>query len=105
MASFFSELWASIFTPGTTPTLLLATNISFAALQITLCVLLYVTSSIHFVFLNLIAGGLWAGVNWFVKEVEEFQRSKTKEAAEKALVSEKEDEVGTGVISETKKEL
>ena len=33
-SSFFEDLWESIFTPGPTPTLLIATNASFAALQL-----------------------------------------------------------------------
>jgi hypothetical protein len=81
MSSFVEELWNSIFTPGATPTLLLATNVSFAALQLVLFSLLVMTYSIHFVILSAICGGLWAAINWFVTELHKEQQ---KEAEEKA---------------------
>jgi hypothetical protein len=70
MASFFEDLWNSIFTPGPTPTLLVATNASFAALQFILLVLLVATYSVHFVVLSLLCAGLWWSINWFVAELE-----------------------------------
>ena len=69
MASFFEELWNSVFTPGTTPTLLVATNASFAALQLLLIVLLIATYSLHFLVLSVLCGGLWWSINWFVSEL------------------------------------
>ncbi|KAF7846275.1 hypothetical protein BT93_L4720 [Corymbia citriodora subsp. variegata] len=69
MASFFEELWNSVFTPGTTPTLLVATNASFAALQFVLLMLLYATYSIHFLILSILSGGLWYAINWFAREL------------------------------------
>ncbi|OAX82747.1 hypothetical protein ACJ72_02901 [Emergomyces africanus] len=70
MASFMEDLWTSIFTPGATPTLLVATNVTFAALQILLFALLLATYSIHFVVLSSLCGCLWWAINWFVKELE-----------------------------------
>lgn len=70
MASFIEELWNSIFTPGTTPTLLLATNASFAALQLVLLALLLATYSIHFLILSVLCMGLWAAINWFAHELQ-----------------------------------
>jgi hypothetical protein len=70
MASFFEDLWNSIFTPGPTPTLLVATNASFAALQFILLVLLVATYSVHFIVLSLLCAGLWWSINWFVAELE-----------------------------------
>ena len=92
MASFMVDLMNSIFTPGPTSSLVLATNISFACLQVTLFALLVATYSIHFVILSIICGGLWAAINWFVHELaihEAHQREKngaeaTKEAAVKS---------------------
>ncbi|KAF2144681.1 uncharacterized protein K452DRAFT_356810 [Aplosporella prunicola CBS 121167] len=69
MSQFFENLWNSIFTPGPTPTLLVATNASFAALQITLFGLLVATYSIHFVILSFLCGGLWWAINWFANEL------------------------------------
>ncbi|KAJ5987861.1 hypothetical protein N7481_003071 [Penicillium waksmanii] len=69
MASFMEELWSSIFTPGPTPTLLIATNVTFAALQLVFFGLLLATSSLHFVALSLISAGLWYSINWFAHEV------------------------------------
>jgi hypothetical protein len=79
MASFFSDLWESIFTPGPTPTLLIATNASFAALQLLFLALLVATYSIHFVILSLLTGGLWWGINWFAREIQAAQ-AKEEEA-------------------------
>lgn len=81
MASFFEEIWNSIFTPGTTPTLLLATNVTFGALQFVLFALLLATSSIHFVVLSCISGGLWASINWFAAEL---KKEQAKEAERKS---------------------
>jgi len=79
MAAFFEELWESIFTAGPTPTLLVATNASFAALQVLLLVMLVATSSIHFVILSLLCGGLWWSINWFAAEIKAAQ-AKEEEA-------------------------
>ncbi|KAK3185320.1 SMK killer toxin resistance protein [Lecanicillium sp. MT-2017a] len=69
MASFITDLWESIFTPGPTPVLLRATNISFAALQVTLFALLVATYSVHFVALSVLCAGLWYSINWFSAEL------------------------------------
>lgn len=63
------NLWASIFTPGPTPTLLRAANASFGALQVVLLILLVATYSIHFVILSLLSGALWYSINWFAAEL------------------------------------
>ena len=79
MASFFEQLWESIFTPGPTPTLLVATNASFAALQVLLLVMLVATYSIHFIILSVLCGGLWWSINWFAAEIRAAQ-AKEEEA-------------------------
>ena len=70
MTTFFTDLVNSIFTPGPTPSIIVATNISFAALQLVLLVLLILTYSIHFVILSFLSAGLWWAINWFVTELE-----------------------------------
>jgi hypothetical protein len=89
MASFLESLWASIFTPGTTPTLLLATNVTFFSLQLLFFGLLVATYSMHFVALSILSAGLWWGINWFAaelqraKEIEqEAERIRKRRAAE-----------------------
>lgn len=69
MSAFFTQLFESIFTPGPTPTLLVATNVSFACLQLVLLALLIATYSVHFVILSLLSAGLWWSINWFVAEL------------------------------------
>lgn len=69
MASFITDLWESIFTPGPTPSILVATNATFAALQLLLFTLLLATYSVHFIVLSFLCGGLWWSINWFAKEV------------------------------------
>jgi hypothetical protein len=85
MATFLSSLWDSVFTPGTTPTLLLATNGTFALLQTLLFALLIATYSLHFVVLSVLCAGLWVGINWFAKEVQLAREEQTeKEKKERA---------------------
>jgi hypothetical protein len=79
MASFAEKLWESIFTAGPTPTLLVATNASFAALQVLLFAMLLATYSIHFIILSFLCGGLWWGINWFAVEIRAAQ-AKEEEA-------------------------
>lgn len=79
MADFLTNLWESVFTPGTTPTLLLATNATFALLQLTLAALLAFTFSIHFVILSALCGGLWWSINWFADEVQKAQEKENEE--------------------------
>ena len=99
MASFLSDLFKSIFIPGPTPTLLLATNISFAALQTVLFVLLIVTYSVHFVALSVLCTGLWCSINWFVRELQaatiKEARAKQSHEGQTLTIPESEDESGT----------
>lgn len=78
-ASFLENLWLSIFEPGPTPTLLIATNASFAALQLLFFALLIATNSIHFYILSALCGGLWYAINWFAAEIRAAQ-AKEEEA-------------------------
>lgn len=64
-----SQLWESVFTAGPTPTLLVATNVTFGALQVLLAGLLFATYSIHFAILSVLCGGLWYSINWFAAEI------------------------------------
>jgi hypothetical protein len=77
MAEFLKNLFQSILTPGPTPTLVVATNASFAALQEVLFLLLVATHSVHFLILSFLCAGLWWAINWFVREV---QTASTREA-------------------------
>jgi hypothetical protein len=79
MATFIENLWNSIFTPGPTPTLLVATNVSFAALQLLFFALLVATYSIHFIILSALTAGLWWAINWFAGELRAAQ-AKEEEA-------------------------
>ncbi|KAI9926715.1 hypothetical protein ASPWEDRAFT_720818 [Aspergillus wentii DTO 134E9] len=75
MASFMENLWTSVFTPGPTPTLLVATNVTFAALQALLLTLLLATHSIHFIVLSFLSGALWWSINWFAGELKAVQEA------------------------------
>jgi hypothetical protein len=89
MTSFIVDLWESIFTPGPTPTILKAANITFAALQVVLFGLLVGTYSIHFVVLSVLCGGLWWSINWFAAELAIAQeRERRDKAAADAAASE-----------------
>lgn len=105
MADFITNLWESVFQAGPTPTLLLATNVTFAALQATLFALLVATYSIHFLILTILSGGLWYAINWFARELaaaqaaeekaEKLRKDKRRETeAEKAAGGEVADDEG-----------
>ncbi|RYP87333.1 hypothetical protein DL769_000537 [Monosporascus sp. CRB-8-3] len=101
MASFVENLWESIFTPGTTPTLLVATNITFACLQVVLLVLLIATYSIHLVILSSLCAGLWWSINWFAAELkvaqEKEERERAQQLASQHVTEDSETEVETTV--------
>lgn len=85
MADFLTNLWESVFISGPTPTLVVATNAAFAALQVVLLLLLVATHSIHCFILSFLCGGLWFAINWFVRELRtsEQMEMKTKIRREK----------------------
>lgn len=78
MATFFTDLISSIFTPGPTPSIIIATNASFAALQVVLFVLLILTYSVHFAVLSFLCAGLWWAINWFVTELQAASRKESE---------------------------
>ncbi|KAJ5908874.1 hypothetical protein N7495_001556 [Penicillium taxi] len=106
MASFMEDLWSSIFTPGPTATLLIATNATFAALQLVLFILLLATHSVHFIALSVLSAGLWYSINWFAQEVRAAQEAQEaeKKRAESEHVLDKKDSVVEGAESETETE-
>ncbi|KAK5135039.1 hypothetical protein LTR08_005699 [Meristemomyces frigidus] len=69
MASFMEDLWGSVFTAGPNPTLIIATNATFACLQLLLGGLFVATYSIHFAILSVLSAGLWGSINWFAAEL------------------------------------
>ncbi|EDV11617.1 conserved hypothetical protein [Saccharomyces cerevisiae RM11-1a] len=70
MANFFVRLWESVFEPGTSPQLIIATHVSFVALLLTLIWLIYATNgNIHFYALFCISLLLWITVIWFINEL------------------------------------
>jgi hypothetical protein len=95
MSTFITDLFQSIFTPGPTSTLLIATNASFACLQVVLFLLLIATYSIHFLILSFLSAGLWWAINWFVAELnslQTFEKEKRRRLQEIAEDSETEAE-------------
>jgi hypothetical protein len=78
MADFIVNLWEAVFTPGPTPALLLATNVTFGALQLTLAGLLAATYSIHFFILSVLCAGLWWSINWFAYELQQAQQKEAE---------------------------
>ncbi|KAK0905675.1 SMK killer toxin resistance protein [Friedmanniomyces endolithicus] len=73
MGDFLESLWGSVFAPGPTPTLLIATNVTFATLQAVHLALLIGTYSIHFAILSVLCCGLWCSINWFANELRQAQ--------------------------------
>jgi hypothetical protein len=80
MSQFMTSLWESVFTPGPTPTLLIAANASFGSLQLVLLALFLATYSGHFIALSLICAGVWWGINWFAVELHKAQLAEEEAA-------------------------
>lgn len=91
MATFLSNLWESVFEAGPTPTLLVATNVTFGALQFLLAGLLIATYSIHFAILSVLCGGLWYSINWFAAELQAAQAKEAEAERLRRRKSEKKD--------------
>lgn len=88
MIGFVEDLWASVFTPGTTPTLILATHISFFLLIVSLIVFVFLTNfNIHLCNLLVLSIVLWAAVTWFIAEIQKEEAKKSKEEEQKATTS------------------
>lgn len=105
MAAFITDLWESIFVPGPTPTILKATNATFAALQVVLFGLLVATTSLHFVVLSFLCAGLWWSINWFAAEVAIAQKKQEQERErEERDKAAKKDKDGAGDDSDTEVE-
>jgi hypothetical protein len=104
MSQFIVDIWDSVFTPGTNRSVVVATYASFAALQTTLVALLIATRSWHFVFLNIICGGLWGGIVWFVNELEAVKRVEAEADRLRKLRKESEESEGAEEKEEDKKE-
>lgn len=108
MPSFIEDLWSSVFTPGPTPTLLVATNATFAALQIVLFLLFVATYSIHFVVLSFLSAALWWSINWFAREVRLEQARQEEEKRKQENVEQESSELidsANGNESETETEV
>jgi hypothetical protein len=98
MSQFFADLFTSIFTPGPTPSIVVATNVSFAGLQLVLLALLLATYSIHFLILSFLSAGLWWAINWFVAEL---NASQELEDAKKKAVEDRHSGDETDTEAET----
>ena len=101
MADFFKNLFQSIFTPGPTPTLIVATNVSFAALQALLLALLVATYSIHFIILSFLCAALWLAINWFVTELAAAKEKESRAKTLKDMRRERDDKVADDSSTET----
>ena len=101
MADFLNNLFQSIFTPGPTPTLIVATNAAFAALQVVLIALLIATYSIHFIILSFLCGGLWYAINWFVTELEAAKEKEVQARRLRDIRKEREEKIAEDSGTET----
>ncbi|SCU87092.1 LADA_0E01948g1_1 [Lachancea dasiensis] len=110
MGNFFEELWNSIFTPGTSPQLIVATHVSFVLLSCCLGWLIYCTRNLHFVALLTISTLLWITVTWFVNELhyaklrdnEELAKTQGEKADDQQQASKKSTLKDTATTSATK---
>jgi hypothetical protein len=65
MTAFVTSLWESVFTPGPTPVLVKAMNLSFFALFALLIPMTYFTQNIHVFLLTILSVGLWVAMQWY----------------------------------------
>lgn len=97
---FVIDLWQSVFTPGTTPALMKATHASFILLILSLISLIFLSKSIHFVNLLVIAILLYASVIWFVGELAQAKLKTNEELKAEADKKDAEDAKTTSVKGE-----
>ncbi|GMM51127.1 hypothetical protein DASB73_020850 [Starmerella bacillaris] len=88
---YFTELWNSVFNEGITSAQETTITVTFASLVIINFLLLYVTKSIHFVFIQILTLGLWWGMKWFLAEYKEVLKNEQKQAG-KSLNNKQSDE-------------
>ncbi|WBW71979.1 ER membrane V-ATPase assembly factor Pkr1 [Schizosaccharomyces osmophilus] len=69
MASYFQELWQSVFTPGVTPVLAKSAHAACAVLAALFLALYISTKSIHCIILLLLTLCLWLSLTWFLVEL------------------------------------
>ncbi|KAL8719351.1 MAG: hypothetical protein Q9225_003634 [Loekoesia sp. 1 TL-2023] len=104
MASFLTDLLTSIFTPGPTHSILVATNVSFAALQTVLFILLLLIQSVHFIVLSILCAGLWWSINWFAAELEVARHKEKEQEFEKLDETQQQQNDSSGEDSGTETE-
>ncbi|KAI9597366.1 ER protein Pkr1-domain-containing protein [Syncephalis fuscata] len=96
LQQFAEGLWTSIFTPGANSQLLLAMNVSFVALFLSLLFLLFASGFNGHVFALLaIAVCLFASVQWFVNELAAVRAANptTETTSEHVLLADKSPEL------------
>ncbi|KAK5713011.1 hypothetical protein LTR17_017724 [Elasticomyces elasticus] len=102
MAGFMERLWGDVFASGPIPTLIVATNVTFAALQALLLALFIGTYSIHFVILSFLSAGLWWSINWFANELRQAQaKEEEAERLRKQSVSRGRDWKSRGEVADS----
>ncbi|EPX74510.1 V-ATPase assembly factor Pkr1 [Schizosaccharomyces octosporus yFS286] len=69
MASYFQELWQSIFVPGVTPVLAKSAHAACAVLAVLFIALYISTKSVHCIILLLLTLCLWLSLTWFLVEL------------------------------------
>lgn len=84
VVGFLGDLWRSIFEPGSSPAVVKATHVSFFFLVSILLVMLFLTRSIHFVFLLILSVALWITTAWFIDEYNRYLREQEKDISEAA---------------------
>lgn len=92
--SFIEELWQSVFTPGTTPALIKAVHVSFILLFASLAWVIYLSRSIHFVNLFVIALLLYGTVCWFIGELQKSKLMTNEELDQAAEEAEQKRDAG-----------
>lgn len=95
MATLLTDLLTSIFIPGPTHSLLVATNVSFAALQVVLLILLILTYSVHFIILSILCAGLWWSINWFAAELQVARQKEEQAETKRREQAQGNDDSGT----------
>lgn len=84
VVGFLGDLWRSIFEPGSSPAVVIATNASFFLLVATLILMLFLTHSIHFAFLLVLSVALWITTAWFIDEYNKYLEQEKKNKLESA---------------------
>eukprot|EP00042_Codosiga_hollandica_P025389 m.113026 g.113026 ORF g.113026 m.113026 type:complete len:128 (+) comp51855_c0_seq4:90-473(+) len=81
----FSDVVTSVFLPGVNDGLMVFVTALFSLLLVTLVIIaVFLDANIHVIFLTLLAGGVFAAISWYMRELKQIQLEEQQAQTKKA---------------------